>query len=566
MRMVMQNFKAAEKQVYDGSSIGSSMSNHYTHRDTLKKIRHSIKSKSAPLNLKIAMGLVAMSFFFCIGVNILTYELLGQSNQAVREFVWNTKNLTEILIKFNKLNAYVEYSKIQANFSTTNDFELIYDQKVTDKIHLDVSKTLSSLLEIKDYMITTSISNNSLSPIVEFFFYQRRTYTTQSGVKSLPTVTFIDQSLNLLYNYISNGYGNQPLQSYAKLRELNVNRTISDNQNEVLDFNLKYFEKTVELSKNLANHQLLLGILDIAIRTLLVLVALSVSLPMLYLSMQKSSEILHIISRISANNIQFYNNHYNKLISLLNNESQNLEGTIEKVAESYRLGLKEKERKDKQNVNKKLKITKEYERNKGLWLLSGFFIFAGLVAMQCSKSVVSIIAMLDLKTSVEAIIKIPNTINSYSAINMVTFKLLSYPIFSVAYDDTFNRGFDLMNKVVSHQQFFAQTVNSKDTIGESRLQIKDSKFEDVFMKLFTKDLCQTIFGTPSSPDASADPFYKCDAVVSKYAKHNLKAFFSFYQTSSWSRITYIESKYSGPVVKGLLRQGMFMETFYLFYW
>lgn len=54
--------------------------------------------------------------------------------------------------------------------------------------------------------------------------------------------------------------------------------------------------------------------------------------------------------------------------------------------------------------------------------------------------------------------------------------------------------------------------------------------------------------------------------MGKYAKHNLKAFFSFYQTSSWSRITYIESRYSGPVVKGLLRQGMFMETFYLFYW
>ena len=495
MRMVMQNFKGNEKPVYDGSSIGSSMSNHYTHRDTLKKIRHSIKSKSAPLNLKIAMGLVAASFLACVGVNILTYELLGQSNAAVKEFVWNTKNLTEILIKFNKLNAYVEYSKIQANFSSAGAYELIYDQQVSDKIFLDVSKTLASLMQIKDYMITTAITNNSLSPIVEFFFYQRRTYSTQSGTKSLPTVTFIDQTLNILFNYVSNDYGKLPLQSYNKLRELNVNRTISDNQNEVLDFNLKYFERTVELSKNLSNHQLLVGILDIAIRTLVILIALSVSLPMLYLSMQKSSEILHIISRISANNIQFYNNHYNKLISLLNNESQNLESTIDKVAESYRLGLKEKERKDKQNVNKKLKITKEYDRKKGLWFLSGFFIFAGLMALQCSKAAVSIIAMLDLKSSVESIIKIPNTINSYSAINMITFKLLSYPIFGMPYDDSYHRSFELMNKVVSADQFFTQTVNSKDTIGESRLQIKDAKFEDVFTKLFTKDLCQTIFGT-----------------------------------------------------------------------
>lgn len=58
----------------------------------------------------------------------------------------------------------------------------------------------------------------------------------------------------------------------------------------------------------------------------------------------------------------------------------------------------------------------------------------------------------------------------------------------------------------------------------------------------------------------------CDSVVEKYAKHNLKAMFSFYQTSSWSKITYIDSKLSSTQVKDLIRKSMFMETFHIFTW
>lgn len=58
----------------------------------------------------------------------------------------------------------------------------------------------------------------------------------------------------------------------------------------------------------------------------------------------------------------------------------------------------------------------------------------------------------------------------------------------------------------------------------------------------------------------------CTPIVEKYAKHNLNAFFSFYQTSSWSKMTYISSVNSSVQVKNLVGQGMFMETFYIFYW
>ena len=71
-RMIMQNFKSNEKIVVDTSSIGSNYTNYYTQRDTLKRIRMSIKAKSAPLNLKLSMCLMAICLLSCIVINMVT--------------------------------------------------------------------------------------------------------------------------------------------------------------------------------------------------------------------------------------------------------------------------------------------------------------------------------------------------------------------------------------------------------------------------------------------------------------------------------------------------------------
>ena len=449
MRMVMQNFKADNdnKIMYDGSSVGSSMTNHYTHRDTLKKIRLSIKSKSAPLNLKISMGLIAVGLFLCLLVNIICLELVKSSNGRIKAFIWDSKNATEALIKYNKMSTYIEYSKLVSNFSSTNTYQLIYTQNISTSIYSDINRTLNSMMELIDYIVTTTIQESVVSPIIQFSLYEKRRYYTQNTVKDILTLSYLQLTLNTLYSFIINGNGNSPTESYNQLALLQANRTISENENGMLQLNLDYYQKTLEIAAYMKNNQLVIGILDISLRTFIMIVCFGISIPMLYLSMEKSGEILQIISKISANNIAFYNNHYNKLISLLNNETHNVENTIEKVAESYRLGLKEKERKDKQNLSKRLKTTKEYDRKKSLWVVSGFFLFAFVMGLQSAKSSVSLVSMYDLASSVLAIIKIPNTINSYSAINMMTYKLLSYPVFNIEYDDMYNNGYILMKKV-----------------------------------------------------------------------------------------------------------------------
>ena len=116
-------------------------------------------------------------------------------------------------------------------------------------------------------------------------------------------------------------------------------------------------------------------------------------------------------------------------------------------------------------------------------------------------------------------------------------------------------------------QFFDETVARKETIGESRLEIKDTAFETIYNNLFTQDLCSTVFSRIVTINtASTNSLESCDAIIQKYAKHNLKAFFSYYQTSSWSRITYLNTNLTVAQARTLITQGMVMETYYLFPW
>ena len=264
---------------------------------------------------------------------------------------------------------------------------------------------------------------------------------------------------------------------------------VNYNENYFLDFNLQYFEKTIDISDDLTWRLYSTNISDASIRFAVILICIGVAMPMLYVSMQKSGEILQIISKISNDNIQFYNNHYNKLISLLNNENTMIEQTIERVSESYKVGIKEKERKEKANAYRSYRNrgTKEYNMKKGLWVASCLGILVILVGIQCSKSIITMLSISQLSSSIKSIIKIPNTINSYSAINMLTFKLLSYPLLNKAKDSEYQRSMVLMTK------FFSQTVASKEIVGESRLQIKDTEFETMFNKLFSENLCTSIF-------------------------------------------------------------------------
>lgn len=487
IRMIEQNFKSGGEKIYEGSSIGSSMNNQFAYRDTLKKIRFSIKAKSAPLNLKISMSLIAVALLICIGIDILTKSLTNTQTKNTIDFLWDSKNMTEILISYNKLTTYLEYSRMQNKFSASGDFETIYQPDMTTKINLDVNNTLDRLMNTLDFMGTKSMKSSAVTPLQQFFLFDSRTFKVNGTSLSMPILTFLDKSINILYSYIKNGYGNIPGPSSSMLDILGA-EAISNNENVVLNFNLDYFSRSLSIGQDMSENLLIISIADMVVRGFLVVVVLLISLPMLYISMEKSNEILQIISKITMYNIQFYNNHYNKLISLLNNDSNQLEGTVEKVAEAYKVGLREKERKEKQNLVKlRMKGSRDYKKKKTLWMVFGILIMIGILVIQCGKAIMTTVKDVEFKQSVEAVVKIPITANAYSAINMLGFKLLYYPLLSLTKDDMYKQSFALLNK------FFAETVKSKETIGESRLQIKDSEFEGVFNQLFSSDLCSTIF-------------------------------------------------------------------------
>lgn len=486
VRLIEQNFKQQEI-IAEGSSIGSSLNNQFAYKDSLKRIRLSIKSKSAPMNLKISMMLISFCLLTCIGMNILTKSLSDTHTKIIIDFVWDSKNLTGILIGYNKLTSYLQYSRLQNKFSSSNDYELIYRQDMTDKINDEANRTLNTLLETKDYVVAKSLQYSEISKLQEFFFFTDRQFTINGLTRSMPTLTFLEKASNILYAYIKNGYGKIPGESSAKLDYIGAS-TITNNENEMLDFTLNYFVRSQQIADDLAKMHNSISLADVLVRCLLVLITLCICLPMLYVSMEKSNEILQMISKITMYNIQFYNNHYNKLITLLNTDGNQMDSTVEKVADAYRSGLKEKERKERQNLVKlRMKGSRDYKKKKTLWVFSGVTIFIGILAIQSPKAVMTLVADSSLAASVSAIIKIPNAANSYSAINALSFKMLYYPMMGMARDAQFDRSLTLINK------FFSQTVNSKDAIGESRLQIKDAQFEDIFNKLFSQNMCTALF-------------------------------------------------------------------------
>lgn len=485
--MIEQNFKSGGEKIYGGSSIGSSMNNQFAYKDTLKKIRFSIKAKSAPLNLKISMAIIAVALLICIGIDILTLTLTDSQTKNTIDFLWDSKNLTEVLISYNKLTTYLEYSRMQNKFSPSNGYEMIYQPDMAAKINQDVNSTLNRLMSTIDFMEIKSLKSDEVTPLQQFFLFDSRNFKINGTKLNMPVMTFIDKSINILYSYIKNGYGNLASESESMLEVLG-SEAISNNENEMLNFNLEYFTKSLDIGQSMSSRLLLISVADMVTRGFLVVLALLISLPMLYASMEKSNEILQIISKITMYNIQFYNNHYNKLISLLNNDSNQLEGTVEKVAEAYKVGLREKERKEKQNLVKlRMKGSRDYKKKKTLWMVFGLLIVVGILVIQCGKAILTTVKDIEFEQSVEAIVKIPITANAYSAINMLGFKLLYYQMLSQTKDDRYKESFSLINK------FFNETVKSKETIGESRLQIKDTEFEIVFNKLFSSDLCQTIF-------------------------------------------------------------------------
>ena len=453
IRLIMKNFNAEDQEAYDGSSVASKFTNTFVQRDTLKKIKMSIQSKNAPLNLRISIALITVCFLLSIFVNILTKTLSDSVYSKTENFLWLSSNLTQTLLKYNKLNAYLQYSSIQAGFSPTGGYQLIYPQNITSRLSYDANKTLDTLMSTQDLGGATLAGYSNLNELMRFFYYTERVYSIDKRSYGVATLTFFNTVLKGLYSYIKFGLGNIPDSSYKALYDKELDFAF-DNQNTMLDFSLQYSDKSQQMAKDLNSEQFGVLVADIATRLALLAVCLAIAIPLLFKSMQKSNEILQLIARISNANTTFYNNHYNKLISQLNNENTNFDNALEVVSKNYTVGLKEKERAERQNANKKRKIglkdymtSAAYKRKMCFWFVCSVGVYLVLAGLQCARPIFSFSAAPFISQSVLSSVQIPNTLNAYAAINLLTFSLLSYPLFNVPKDAVYQKAYSLMTQV-----------------------------------------------------------------------------------------------------------------------
>jgi hypothetical protein len=453
IRLIMKNFNAEDQEPYDGSSVASKFTNTFVQRDTLKKIKMSIKAKSAPLNLRISIGLITLCFLLSIFVNILTKILSDSVYATTQDFLWLSFNLTQILLKYNKLNTYLQFSSIQSRYSPSGTFQLVYAQNITDRINYDANKTLETMMQKEDFAGSELSSYNSVNDVMQFFFYTDRTYSIDSKPFTVSTITFFNTVLKGLFSYIKFGLGINPSTAYNGLFQNELDFAF-ENQNNMLDFSLQFSTKTLQMAQDLNSKQYTVLVADIITRLTLLAICLSIAIPLLFKSMQKSNEILQLIARISNANTTFYNNHYNKLISQLNNENINFDSALEVVSKNYAVGLKEKERAERQNANKKRKIglkdymtSAAYKRKMCFWLFCSIGVYLLLAGLQSARPTYSFNAAPFISQSVLSIVEIPNILNSYAAINLLTFTQIAYTMFGLAKDSKYQKSFNLMNQV-----------------------------------------------------------------------------------------------------------------------
>lgn len=453
IRLIMKNFHAEDQEAYDGSSVASKYTNTFVQRDTLKKIKMSIQAKSAPMNLKISIALISVAFLLSVFVNILTKTLSDDVYSKTKRFLWLTLNLTQIDLKYNKLNTYLQFSSIQSRFGTDGSYQMVYPANITDRINYDANKTLDTLMSTQDLAGFQTTGYGNINDLMRFFFYTDRDYSIDNRRYTVTTLTFFNTVLKGFYSYIKFGLSKIAAISYRALFDKELDFAF-DNQNAMMDFTLQYSSRTLQMAQDLNSEQMTVLIADIATRLALLAVCFSVAIPLLFKSMQKSNEILQLIARISNANTTFYNNHYNKLISQLNNENTNFDNALEVVAKNYSVGLKEKERAERQNANKKRKIglkdymsSAAYKRKMCFWFICSVLVYLLLAGLQSARPSFSLSSASFISQSVLSSVQIPNTLNAYAAINLLTYTLMSYKLFNQPLDDTYNRGYSLMKQV-----------------------------------------------------------------------------------------------------------------------
>lgn len=244
------------------------------------------------------------------------------------------------------------------------------------------------------------------------------------GGKNIPLNVYLHFCQNFLRDFKEKGRLTLQSRSFNE-EEASQSLILQTNIEAFLLIGLETLQANTRIAETLVGSLGSIWLWESIVRGVLLLLALLLASPMCLYSMQKSGKILEMISRITVVNIQFYNNHYNKLTLLMNNNLPYYQ-ILEEVSTSYAAGFRQKLEKEKRNVlNRRIKAFKLSRKRELIWFTFSFFLFLGIFALQSSKSITFYLSFVQFRSSLSAIINTPKFVVSYSAIDTQSLRMFS---------------------------------------------------------------------------------------------------------------------------------------------
>jgi hypothetical protein len=265
---------------------------------------------------------------------------------------------------------------------------------------------------------------NQLEESVQNFWIKRHKFSFVEGSKNIPLNVYLHFCQNFLLDF--NETGRLTLQTRPFDAEEHAEAwVLQANIETVLSIGLETLQENTRMADGLVGSLGNIWLVESLIRAVLLLLGVLLASPMCLYSMQKSGKILEMISRITVVNIQFYNNHYNKLTLLMNNNLTYYQ-ILDEVSTSYAAGFRQKLEKEKRNVlNRRIKAFKVSRKREFIWFSLSFLLFILLLALQSSKSTTFYLSFLNFKSSLDAIINTPKFVVAYSAIDIQSLRMFA---------------------------------------------------------------------------------------------------------------------------------------------
>ena len=463
-----------KNNLLEGGSVGSTQSR-IPGRDTLKKIRMLILARRAPLALVNSYRVLVLCLLACMSISLLGYHLSDAHINNIKEFVYESNELTKLSIRMNKLSTYIEFEKLERpDFSIK--FAENFEGHITQFIRTDARNELDRAKNYYDQRISNMSYLKSHTEALMKYFFTSGLFNMKDGLQmSLPNLNFI-------------GYCLQNLIEFFKGNDKGENsKLISENLYQQIDIQNTIYDVMVEIRSTILFQFALLTIINLVLRVVMVLFSTMIAFPLVYKASLRSGDILLQLAKISQINITFYMQHYNKIGMLIKQETK-LHNALDKVEIHYNSEYKLKQfREQITGSNGGARFAKLNNNDKTKWVVTGFIFFFFTIVIQSGLAIQFFFYTKDIGDRLEKILILPETSNKFTAFNALSLKLMGMKYLGLEETDGYLKGLELAGVVESF------LTKSNIELTTARGDIYDSKFGKKITTLLDSNICKNIF-------------------------------------------------------------------------